>query len=163
MAEIVPGSLTREFDSDGELKQAFGKLSIAGAEGSFHYSAGEYRVELVRPLQDPRMHGHELALGFHEGDWTDRQGWGAIDFMPRTKEPASRHLAPDEEAYVGWALEMDPLTGVAARPSTMRAQGDAWRIGNSESLLPRDYPWLRSTAPFDAWLAKLAPAIDGGR
>lgn len=39
----------------------------------------------------------------------------------------------------------------------------AWRIGNSESLLSRDYPWLRSTAPFDAWLAKLAPAIDGGR
>jgi RNA polymerase sigma-70 factor (ECF subfamily) len=156
-AEILPDSVMTEFDASGAVKRVMGELRAGDLAGTFSFEAGAYRVEFESFLEESMMFQRHLAVGFHEGDWSSRQGTTGIQFHPRTNEPVSRHLEPQDELHAGWYLSQDVNLGTKARPVTIRRDDESWIIGNSENVAAREYPWLRSPAPFDAWLAKLAP------
>jgi len=66
-------------------------------------------------------------------------------------------FGPSEE-IVAWDLEVDPIRGTTARPTTARAMedGQGYRMGNDSKTIPSQIlPALRDMSSFESWLTVL--------
>jgi len=153
-AVVDPESLRIERDEEGAPRFANGVLEVGDLHGTFLIEEGTYHLRFSSEDAQLPWGGRDLQITFGE----DSQATGClvtVQFHPRTGEAASRHLAPDEERLVGWGVSVSPVTGALARPLTVRAEGDAWQIGEGVGWRELELPWISGTRSFDAWLRLL--------
>jgi RNA polymerase sigma-70 factor (ECF subfamily) len=158
-AEIDPESV-RVDPEDGSIR---GLLAVPGSEMQcrFQIAGSRYRIELEpypgRDLDPPFvMRNVRFSFLAEAGRASDVSA--GVQYHPDTRQPASKHLAGDQEQLVGWGVGMGP-DGAVAKPLTMKAgpEGVGWTIGHTTRFSLLEEPWATDTSAYDLWLAKLRP------
>lgn len=158
-AAVVPSSVRVERDDQGAPRSARGELAVGDLRATFVLDEDGYHIDLPAALDAAPWSRRDLHIAFEE----DPSGVTAtgcratVQFHPRYDLPASGHLAPEEEALVGWGVSVSPETGARCRPLTLRASGEGWTIGGGEGVQARELPGISGTVGFDAWLDLLRP------
>jgi hypothetical protein len=159
LAAVDPDSLQVVRDADGEVRFIRGALAIGDLRGTFLDEDGTYQVRISSAQTQPPWGGRDLALTFGEEPSATRECHVTVQFQPRAGEPASRHLAEGEERLVGWGVGISPTTGAVARPLTLRAEGDAWQIGEGVGWRELELPWISGARGFEAWRRLLQTVV----
>jgi hypothetical protein len=150
-------SLQIERDEAGETRFARGALEIGDLRGTFLVEEGTYHLRFGSSNADAPWGARDLVITFGEELSQATRCQLTVQYHPRDGEPASRHLAPGEERLVGWGVSLSSETGGVARPLTVRAEGDAWQIGEGAGWRDLELPWITGVHCFDAWLRLLQP------
>ena len=153
-ATIDPASLQVERDGDGSVRFARGEVAIGDLRGTFLIEEGTYGLRITSTEAHPPWGTRDLQISFAE-DLS--RGQVTVQFHPRAGEPATRHVDPGEERLVGWGVSFSPDAGALARPLTVRAEGEAWQIGEGAGRSDLELPWLSASRAMESWMRRLEP------